>query len=309
MIKYIAAAAMAIVVASPAIAETTIAFSMQRFDDNFLTLVRTALEHRAKELGNVKVTIEDAQGDVSRQQSQIENFIASHVDAIIVTPVEAEAGVTLSKMAAEAGVPLVFVNNQPSNVNSLPAKQAFVGSNQTEAGTIEAKQVCKLLGGKGKAVILEGELGTVLSRERTQAVRDVFKTEGCKDIQVLDQQTANWQRTPAMDLTTNWLSAGLNFNAVVANNDEMALGSLQALKAAGGPQKGTVVAGIDATRDALAAMAKGELAVTVFQDAGSQGVGALDTALDLVKGKPVETKIFTKLELVTPENMGQYAKK
>lgn len=287
----------------------TIGFSMQRFDDNFLTLVRNALEHRSKTLGNVKLIVVDAQGDISQQQSQVENFIASGVDGIIVTPVEADAGVALSKIAAAAKMPMVFVNNQPSNVDSLPDGQAFVGSNQTQAGTIEATQVCKLLGGKGKAVILEGELGTVLVRERTKAVHDVFKTDACKGIQIVEEQTANWSRTPALDLVTNWLSAGLDFNAVISNNDEMALGAIQALNASGTSRKNVVVAGIDATQDALAAMAKGQLSVTVFQDASAQGVGAIDTAIDLIHKKPVEKKIFTTLELVTPHNMDNYVKR
>lgn len=302
MNKLLVIAASAALTAVPAKAET-IGFSMQRFDDNFLTIVRTALENRANTLGNVKVIIEDAQGDISRQQSQIENYIASGVDGIIVTPVEADAGVTFSKMAAKAGMPLVFVNNQPANVDKLPDKQAFVGSNQTQAGTIEAAEVCRLLGGKGKAVILEGELGTVLTRERTQAVRDVFKTRDCKGIQIVDEQIAGWMRTPAIDLMANWLSAGVQFNAVISNNDEMALGAIQALKAAGRPMNDVVVAGIDATRDAMAAMAKGDLAVTVYQDAAAQGVGALDTVLAIHRGKPVEKKIFTTLELVTAKNM------
>jgi ABC-type sugar transport system substrate-binding protein len=300
------AASLAALTAAPAQAET-IGFSMQRFDDTFLTLVRTALEKRAKDLGTVKVIIEDAQGDISRQQSQIENYIASGVDGIIVTPVEADAGVTFSKMAAKAGIPLVFVNNQPANVDSLPDRQASVGSNQIQAGTIEATQVCKVLGGKGKAVVLEGELGTVLVRERTQAIHDVFKTPSCKGIDIVEEQTAGWMRTPAMDLTTNWLSSGVQFNAVIANNDEMALGAIQALKAAGHPTKDVAVAGIDATRDALNAMAKGDLAVTVFQDAASQGIGAIDTVLAIAHHKPVEKKIFTTLELVTPDNMNKYA--
>jgi len=270
--------------------------------------VRGSLETRAKAIGGVKLIVEDAQGDISRQQSQIENYIASGVDGIIVTPVDADAGVTYSKMAARAGIPIVFVNNQPTNVNALPNKQAFVGSNQIQAGTIEAQAVCKLLNGKGKAVVLEGDLGTVLVRERTKAVHDVFKTEPCKGIQIVQEQTANWQRTAAIDLMSNWLSAGTQFNAVIANNDEMALGAIQAMRSSGHSTKGVVVAGIDATQDGLAAMAAGDMAVSVFQDANAQGVGAIDAVLELAKGQPVQKQIFTKLELVTPQNMGSFAK-
>ena len=128
MKKFALAAVFAATIAASAHAETTIGFSMQRFDDNFLAILRSGLEARAKELGNVKLLIEDAQGDVSKQQSQIDNFIASKVDGIIVIPVEADAGVTISKTVDKAGIPMVFANNQPSNVDDLPAKQVFVGS-------------------------------------------------------------------------------------------------------------------------------------------------------------------------------------
>jgi ABC-type sugar transport system substrate-binding protein len=104
---------------------------------------------------------------------------------------------------------------------------------------------------------------------------------------------------------TNWLTAGLKFDAVIANNDEMAIGAIQALKAARKLDK-VVVAGVDATQDALAAMKAGELKVTVFQDAHGQGKGAVDAALKLVKGQKVESKVWVPFELVTPASMARY---
>ncbi|MBY5649917.1 sugar ABC transporter substrate-binding protein [Rhizobium leguminosarum] len=306
MKKLLLSASLSAIMAASAHAETTIGFSMQRFDDNFLAILRSGVEAHAKELGDVKVLIEDAQGDVSKQQSQIDNFIASKVDGIIVIPVEADAGVTISKTVEKAGIPLVFANNQPSNVDKLPEKQAFVGSNQIEAGTLEAKEVCRLLGGKGKAVILMGELGTLVARGRTEAVHEVFKTDECKGIDIVDEQTATWQRTNALDLVTNWLTAGTEFNAVIANNDEMALGAVQALKSAGKSTDDVVVAGIDATQDALVAMKAGDMKVTVQQDAALQGKDALDAILKLVKGEPTEKKIFSKLKLVTKDNLSEF---
>lgn len=306
MKKIVLAAAVAAAMSASARAETTIGFSMQRFDDNFLAILRSGLEAHANELGDVKLLIEDAQGDVSKQQSHIDNFIAGNVDGMIVIPVEADAGVTISKTAEEAGIPLVFANNQPSNVDALPENQAFVGSDQIEAGTIEAKEVCKLLGGKGKAVILMGELGTLVARGRTEAVHQVFSTDECKGIEIVDEQTAAWQRTNALDLVTNWLSAGIEFNAVIANNDEMALGAVQALKAAGKSTDEVIVAGIDATQDALVSMKAGEMKVTVQQDAALQGKDALDAILKIVKGQPTEKKIFSKLKLVNKDNLVEF---
>jgi inositol transport system substrate-binding protein len=307
MKKFALAAVFAATIAASAHAETTIGFSMQRFDDNFLAILRSGLEARAKELGNVKLLIEDAQGDVSKQQSQIDNFIASKVDGIIVIPVEADAGVTISKTVDKAGIPMVFANNQPSNVDDLPAKQVFVGSDQIEAGTLQATAVCKALGGEGNAVILMGELGTLVARGRTEAVHNVFKTDECKGIKIVEEQTAAWQRTNALDLVTNWLTAGTQFDAVIANNDEMALGAIQALKASGSSTN-VVVAGIDATQDALVAMKAGDMAVTVQQDPAVQGKDALDAILKVVKGEPTEKKIYSKLTLVTKDNLAEFLK-
>ncbi|WP_105418281.1 MULTISPECIES: substrate-binding domain-containing protein [Neorhizobium] len=308
MKKFALAAVFAASIAASAHAETTIGFSMQRFDDNFLAILRSGLEARAKELGNVKLLIEDAQGDVSKQQSQIDNFIASKVDGIIVIPVEADAGVTISKTVENAGIPMVFANNQPSNIDKLPAKQVFVGSDQIEAGTLEATAVCKALGGRGNAVILMGELGTLVARGRTEAVHNVFKSDECKGIKIVEEQTAGWQRTNALDLVTNWLTAGTQFDAVIANNDEMALGAIQALKASGASTKNVVVAGIDATQDALVAMKAGDMAVTVQQDPAVQGKDALDAILKVVKGEPTEKKIYSNLTLVTKDNLANFLK-
>ncbi|MNS56587.1 D-ribose-binding periplasmic protein precursor [compost metagenome] len=154
-----------------------------------------------------------------------------------------------------------------------------------------------------------GELSNQAARMRTQSAKDVLKTDECKGISVVEEQTANWQRTQGSDLVTNWLSSGIEFNAVIANNDEMAIGALQALKAAGKDMKGYVVAGVDATQDALAAMQAGDLDVTVFQDAAGQGKGALDAALKLVKGDKVEKKVYIPFQLVTPENVKDYVAK
>lgn len=287
----------------------TIGVAMSLFDDNWLTGLRQSMEDHAKGLQGVEVNTEDGQGDIAKQQSQIENFIAAGVDGIVVMLVDADSGAAISKRVAEAGIPLVFVNNAPANVDSLPDKQAFVGSNEEQAGTLETETVCKMLGGKGKAVIIQGQLGTTGQRGRTKATHDVLASDACKGIEVVDEQTANWMRTPSLDLVSNWLSAGREFDAVISNNDEMALGAIQALKAAGKPMDQVVVGGVDATADALAAMQAGDLDVTVFQNAKGQGVGAIDTVLKIARGETVEKKTYIPFELVTKENLDKYTAK
>ncbi|MBD9496921.1 sugar ABC transporter substrate-binding protein [Ensifer sp. ENS01] len=308
MKKFVLSTALAVMMSTAAHAET-IGVSMALFDDNFLTVLRNGMSDYAKTLDGVELQIEDAQNDVSKQQSQIQNFIAAGVTAIIVNPVDTDATAAMSKIAADAGIPLVYVNREPVNVDTLPEKQAFVASNEQESGTLQTQEICKMLGGKGKAVVMMGELSNQAARMRTKDIHDVLATDQCKGIEIVEEQTANWSRTQGSDLLTNWLSAGLEFDAVISNNDEMAIGAIQALKAAGRSMDSVVIGGIDATQDALAAMAAGDLDVTVFQNAAGQGKGSVDAALKLAKGEPVDKKVYIPFELVTKDNLDKYQAK
>lgn len=313
MKKTLVAAAMISLLSTSAMAKT-VAVSMALFDDNFLTVLRNGMIDQAKGMSGVDLQVEDAQNDVAKQLYQIKNFVASGVDAIIVNPVDTSATEIMTDEAAAAGVPLVFVNRQPVNVDDLPEKQAFVASDERESGTLETMAVCDLFAQEGKKkaniYVMMGELSNQAAVQRTKDIHDVLQAGKCAvDLHIIDQQTANWSRDQAQDLMTNWLSTGREFDGVIANNDEMAIGAIQAMKAAGKDMKDVVVGGIDATQDALAAMAAGDLDVTVFQDAAGQGAGALDAALKLANGEKVAQKVYVPFQLVTPENMGKFTKK
>ncbi|WP_295805795.1 sugar ABC transporter substrate-binding protein [uncultured Nitratireductor sp.] len=313
MKKLMMGVAVSALMTTSAMAET-VGVSMALFDDNFLTVLRNGMVEYADTLDDVELQVEDAQNDVGKQLNQIQNFIASGVDAVIVNPVDTDATVAMTKAAADAGVPLVFVNREPVNVDDLPDNQAFVASDERESGTLETQEICRLLKEQGKGegakiVVMMGELSNQAARMRTQDVHDVIATDECSFMEIVEEQTANWQRTEATDLMTNWLSAGLEFDALVSNNDEMAIGAIQAMKAANISMDEMLVGGVDATQDALAAMAAGDLDVTVFQDAAGQGKGALDAALKLAKGEDVDQKVYIPFQLVTPDNMDQFTTK
>jgi inositol transport system substrate-binding protein len=293
---------------------TTIGVSMARFDDNFLTIVRNGMSDYAKTLPDTRLQIEDGGNDVAKQLDQVKNFIASKVDAIIVNPVDTNATQAISAAAEAAHIPLVYVNRQPVNVDTLPKDQAFVGSDEKDSGTLEATEVCRLLkaAGHGKSaaiLVMEGELSNQAAVQRTKDVHDVVATPDCKFMRIVQEQTANWQRDQAQNLMTNWLSSGIKYDAVIANNDEMAIGIIQAMKAAGVDASKSIVAGVDATKDGLAEMKEGNLKVTVFQDADGQGRGAVDAALTLIKGGTVERKGYVPFQLVTPANMAKFMAK
>ncbi|MCB1511984.1 MAG: sugar ABC transporter substrate-binding protein, partial [Hyphomicrobiaceae bacterium] len=281
------------------------------FDDNFLTVLRNGMIDYAGSLEGVDIQVEDAQDDVGKQLDQINNFIASGVDAIIVNPVDTSATQAMTNAAESAGVPLVFVNRQPVNVDTLPDNQAFVASDERESGTLETIEVCDILAGTGKdpanVYVMMGQLSNQAAQQRTADIHDVIDQGKCAvEINIIDEQTANWSRDEAQDLMTNWLSTGEPFDAVISNNDEMAIGAIQAMKASGINMDDVVVGGVDATRDALLAMAAGELDVTVFQDAAGQGVGAVDAALALARGEDVDQKVYVPFQLVTPDNMSKF---
>ena len=309
MKKTLILAGFAGLMSTSAMAET-VGVSMALFDDNFLTVLRNGITDYAGTLEGVEVQVEDAGNDVGKQLDQINNFIAAGVDAIIVNPVDTSATEAMSQAAEAAGIPLVYVNRQPINVDSLPDSQAFVASDERESGTLETQEVCRLLKEAGKTeaniIVLQGELSNQAAVQRTQDVHDVIATEDCSFMTIVEEQTGNWSRQQGADLMSNWLSAGVEFDAVVANNDEMAIGAIQAMKSAGMDMADVIVGGVDATQDALAAMQAGDLDVTVFQNAAGQGQGALDAALALARGEAVEQKVYVPFELVTPSNIDQY---
>jgi inositol transport system substrate-binding protein len=304
-IRHAGLALLAALLAAESTASLAVAFgvSMALFDDNWLTNVRGSMKARAQQL-NVGIQFEDAQNDIGRQLNQVENFIAQKVDAIIVVPVDTDATPRMTRLVVRAGIPLVYVNRLPAD-KQLPPGVAFVGSDEAQSGTLQMLEVCRLLHGKGDIVIMMGELTNQSARQRTQDVQDVIARPQCQGIRVLAKQTANWKRTEAADLMTNWLSAGLRPHAVVANDDEMAIGAIQSLRQAR-LLSSTVVAGIDATTDGLAAMKAGDLKVTVFQNAAAQGIGAVDTALKLSRGEKVPSFVWVPFELVTPANLSSY---
>ncbi len=300
----VAAAAM---LAMPLAHAEKIGVTMASFDDAFLTILRNSIADAARKDG-ATVQIEDAGNDVGKQLSQVQNMIAQKVDAIIVNAVDTDATPKITKMVTAAKIPLVYVNRKPVDFDKLPAGVAVVASDEKQSGTLQARQVCKLLGGKGDLLVLMGELSNESARARTKDIEDVIATKDCAGMRIVDKREGKWSRTQGQDITMNWLSSGMKFDAIVSNNDEMAIGAINALKAARKWTPKTIVAGIDATPDGLASMKSGELKVSVYQNASGQGTQAVAAALKLAKKQNVDRYVNVPFELVTPDNMNQYAK-
>ncbi len=270
--------------------------------DQFLQKVADGITAEAKAKG-VEVTIVAAEEKTDVQLGQVENFVSQKVDGIIVVPVDTDAAGPMTDAATAAGIPLVYVNRRPSD---LPEGVPYVGSDSLYAGTVEMEALAKLAGGKGNVVILQGDPANEAAQLRTKGCNDVVaKNPGMK---VTKTQAGNWYREKGLSITENWLQSGDQIDVICANNDEMALGAIQALKNAKLLDK-VFVGGVDATSDALAAMTAGELEVTVFQDAKGQGGGGIDAVVKLINGETVEAVVDIPYVLVTPDNMADFVGK
>ncbi|WP_130832523.1 sugar ABC transporter substrate-binding protein [[Erwinia] mediterraneensis] len=289
---------------APVLAEK-LGVSMAYFDQNFLTIIRHAIDQEAKARG-LDVQFEDARGDVGRQTDQVQSFISAGVDAIIVDPVDSASTPALTKLAQQAKIPLVYVNRTPGD-RSLPPGVVFVGSDERESGTMQMEALAKLANYKGNVAIMIGNLSDAGALQRTKDVEQVVaKYPGMK---ITLKQTANYSRNEGMDLMLNWLTNGEEIDIVAANNDEMAIGAIMAIDQSGKGQKNILVGGIDATPDGLKALASGKMQVTVFQDAVGQGKTSVDAAQRLMRGEKVPANLWIPFELVTRENMQTYAEK
>jgi inositol transport system substrate-binding protein len=272
------------------------------FDDLWLTTLRDAMTAYAESQPGVELIAVDSKEDVAVQLGQVENFVAQGVDAIIVIPANTDAVEPMTKAAQDAGIPLVYVNRRPAD---LPEGVAYVGSDSIDAGIFQAEWLAEKLGGKGNVVIMQGNLAQEAAQQRTAGVKQVF--EKYPDIKIIKEDTGNWSRDQGLALMENWLSTGDQIDAVASNNDEMAIGALSAIDAAG--KLGQIlVAGVDASPDALAEMDKGRLNMTVFQNAAGQGEGGIKAAIALARGEQIEQITWIPYEPVTPENYKDYMK-
>ncbi len=300
----LAALAVSLLLASTSVlADLKIGVSMPTFDDNYLTYLRENMNKKAKQDG-ISLQFEDARNDVVKQLNQVQSFLSQKVDAVIVNPVDTAATRNLIESATKAGIPLVFVNRKP-NDPKLPAGVVTVTSNDLEAGHLQAQYIADKLGGKGQVAILLGELSNNSTQVRTAGFKEILaKYPGIK---IVEEQTGMWLRDKGMDLTSNWLLAGKEIDAILSNNDEMAIGAAMALKQAG--KQGVLVGGVDGTPDALAAIKRGLMSVSVYQDARGQAEGALSAAEKMAKKENVEQNVTIPYQLITPENVAEFQAK
>lgn len=250
----------------------------------YMQLWTTALQrHPAVVSGQVQLTVFDGRYDASVQQAQFETMVTQRFDGIIFVPIDIEAGAAAVAVAAAAGIPVVGSNTR---VNS-DQLASYIGSNDVVGGYQQAVGVFEMLGGKGNIVILEGPLGQSAQIERREG--NLKALEEYPDINLLVMQPANWSRAEALARMENWLTTYPGqIDGVIGQNDEMALGAIEAMKAAGIDVTTIPTSGIDGVTDAMLAVLAGEHDISILQDARGQAEGALDILLARIIGPSYE---------------------
>ena len=278
-----------------------IGVTLMDFSTEFGIGLKDYMTAKADAMGDVELTVVDAGGDAAKQLQQVETFISQKVDAIIMQPQEQEACSPAIDKAKAAGIPII-------NCNSLTITEpdAYVGSNDSESAEIAMTYIAEQLGGKGNVLMMHGHPGQTAEVKRTEGAMDILAQN--PDMTLLDEQTADWDRAEAMTLMENWIQAyGDQINAVFCQNDEMALGALNALVQAG-KKDNVLVVGVDAIDDARQSVKDGKMDATVYQDCKGQAEGAIEAAYKLAKGESVEKEILSPFILVTTENVDEYLK-
>lgn len=269
----------------------TIGLSISTLDNPFFVDLKDGAEAKAAELG-LAISVVDAQDDPARQLSGIEDLIARQVDLILVNPTDSAAIIPAILAANKAGIPVISVDRDADGGVVV----AHIASDNVLGGSMAGEFVAELLKGKGKVVELEGIPGTNAARERSEGFNKII--DKYEDIRIVARQEAGFDRAKGLNVMENILQAQPEIDVVFAHNDEMALGALIAIQAAGRADEIKIV-GFDATDDAVKAVKEGRMLATVAQQPRLIGALGVETALKVLEGETVDEFIPVPLELIT----------
>lgn len=277
--------------AAPAAAAggNTVGLAISTLNNPFFVALKDGAEAEAKTQGITLITV-DAQNDPAKQISNIEDLIQKKVKVILINPADSDAVAGVVKQATDAGIKVVSLDR---SVNGAEVT-SHIASDNKAGGKLAAEFLLEKIGGKGNIVELEGIPGSSAARERGEGFNAGIT--GKTDVKVVAKQPADFDRAKGLSVMENILQGNKNIVGVFAHNDEMALGAIKAIEAAG--VKNVVVVGFDATPDAVAAVKEGKMAATVQQKPDLIGKMGVDTAKQVIDGKPVEKSIPVPLDLV-----------
>ncbi|HEL0218722.1 TPA: substrate-binding domain-containing protein [Streptococcus equi subsp. zooepidemicus] len=269
--------------------------SISTTNNPYFVAMKDGLDKAAKKTG-VAIKVADAQDDAARQADDVQNFISQRVDALLINPVDSDAIVPVIKAANTAHIPVILIDRGSNGGEVLTT----VASDNVEAGKMAADFIVKKLGDKAKTFELSGVPGASATVDRGNGFNSIAK----EHLTVLSSQSAGFDRAKALNTAQNMIQANKDVQVIFAQNDEMALGAAQAVKAAG--LKNVLIVGIDGQPAAHQAIEKGDLTATIAQQPAKMGEIAIQAAVDHYQGKAIDKETVSPIYLVTKENVDKY---
>lgn len=282
--------------------------AIYKFDDPFMTNYRNELQDYFKELGDAEgvtyeVTVMDGKNDQGEQQNQIENFIAQGVDVIIANLVEPATAEIITKKCQDAEIPIVFINREPdaSVLDSYEGFSTYVGADAKQSGEFQGEMISSLenkgdYNGDGTLgyVMIQGDVQNVDAKLRTEYSVKPYEATSDLPVDELYIGRGDWDQTKGQEIAATALNQyGDKIDVIFCNNDNMAIGALQSIKAAGRTVgKDIALVGVDALDEAKTAVLNGEMTGTVLNDAVGQSHAAVDAAIKLLKKETIEKYVW-----------------
>ena len=279
-------------------ANKSITFALSTQANSFMVKMREGAQKKADELG-LTINFQDASDDSATQANQLANAAATGAGAVIVNPTDSDAMAPAVKQLTDAKIPVVAVDRAVNNAEV----SSYIASDNVGGGKQAAKALSEAIHGEGEILVLQGKTGSSASRERGKGF-----DEGLKDspnIKVVAKQTAEFERAKGLDVTTNLLQAHPNVKAIFAENDEMALGAIEALGSKAG--KDVKVIGFDGAEDALKAIKDGRMYASIAQQPVKMAEQAVIEASKLLKGEAATKKMQVEVVAATKENVDKFS--
>jgi ribose transport system substrate-binding protein len=273
-----------------------IGLSVSTLNNPFFVSLRDGAQQAADDAG-AELVISDAQNDTAQQQDDVQNFISQQVSAILVNPVDSDAVVPAVEAANDAGIPVIALDRKASGGDVV----ATIASDNVQGGRMAGEELIRLVG-SGNVAQLEGIPGTDPARDRGQGFQEAIDAQS--SVKVVASQTADFDRSEGLTVTENIMQANSDIKGIFAQNDEMALGAVQAL----GDQAGddVKIAGFDGGEDALNAIQDGTMNATIAQQPDKMGSLGVETAISMINGESVEENIPVEVNLVTQDNVSEF---
>ncbi|WP_413540119.1 substrate-binding domain-containing protein [Aerococcus viridans] len=272
-------------------AEITVGLSVSTLSNPFFVSLEEGVNTLATENGTQVISV-DAQDDSAKQSNDVDDLIQQGVDVLLINPVDSAAITPAVEAANSAGIPVIMVDRATDAGEYV----TLVASDNVAGGEMAAQYIVDQVGENASTLQLEGVPGASATNERGEGFTNVAETS----LNVLDSQTANFDRAEGLTVMENMLQGNSDVQAVFAQNDEMALGAIEAIQGAGLSNQITVVS-FDGTEGGIKAVEDGSLAATIAQQPDEMGRLALQAAYDFYAGQEIPEKIDSPLELVAKD--------